>query len=244
CPNIGECFFNKKLTFLILGDICTRNCSFCNVKTGVPEEMDSDEPKRIASVVKELKLEYVVITSVTRDDLADGGCSVFLEVIEQLKQLNQEIKIEVLIPDFKEDRESLKKIALSDVDVIGHNIETIERLYPEIRPMADFNNSLNVLRYIKETAPSQKKIKSGFMVGFGEDIEEIKKLLHILFTQHVDIVTVGQYFQPSLINVPVKRIYTDEEFNEIKDSGKRTGFKYISSGRFVRSSYYAEDVSN
>lgn len=241
CPNIEECFKKRKLTFLIMGDICTRNCGFCNVKTGIPERIDKEEPQRICGIVKELNLKYVVITSVTRDDLDDGGCSVFLDTIERLKQMNPGIKTEILIPDFKNNRESLEKIALSGADVIGHNIETVEELYPEIRPEADFKISLKILKSLKEIN-SGKIIKSGFMVGLGEEMRDIHELLNILYENNVDVVTVGQYFQPSLSNIPVKKMYSDEEFRDIENYGKKIGYKYISSGRFVRSSYYAEEI--
>ena len=236
CPNIDECFSKKKLTFLILGDTCTRNCGFCNVKSGIPGQVDEDESRRICGIVKKLNLRHVIITSVTRDDISDGGCSVFLEIIERLKHKNSEIKVEILIPDFKNNKESLKNIAVSKADVIGHNIETIEKFYPEIRHKADFKTSLNILKYLKEINPL-KLIKSGFMVGLGEDMKEIKELLNILYEHNIDIATIGQYFQPSRKNIPVKKIYSDEEFEEIQNYGRKLGFKFINSGRFVRSSY-------
>ncbi len=242
CPNIGECFEKRKLTFLILGDVCTRNCGFCNVKTGKPSRVDADEPKQIAGLVEKLNLKYVVITSVTRDDLDDGGCSVFLDTVKHLKKVDPEIKVEILIPDLKGSKRLLKKITLCGADVVGHNIETVERVYSKVRPEADFKRSLEVLKYLKQTVGQKKKIKSGFMVGLGEDIDEIKKLLKTLYEHGVRIVTAGQYFQPSSKNVPVERVYTDKEFKEIETYAGKIGFKYTSFGRFVRSSYYAEEV--
>jgi len=241
CPNIDECFSRKKLTFLILGDICTRDCAFCNVKTGKPEKVDIKEPFRIADIVDKLKLRYVVITSVTRDDLSDGGCDAFIKVVEILKARDSKIKIELLIPDFKGDYKCLEKIAHSDADVIGHNIETIKRLYEQIRPAADFQKSVDILKQLKELNPN-KLIKTGFMVGLRETMEEIKGLLDRLYANKVDIITVGQYFQPSKQNIPVQKMYEDEDFKIIEEYGRRIGFKYINSGRFVRSSYYAEEV--
>lgn len=241
CPNIGECFFKKKLTFMILGNVCTRNCRFCNVKKEIPDELDKDEPKRITRVVKDLKLKYVVITSVTRDDLGDGGCSVFLELIDRLKQSMPGIKIEILIPDFNGNRDCLFQLAFSDVDVIAHNIETVKPLYAFIRPQGDFKESLNILNYLKGVNPDLLT-KSGFMVGLGESMSNIKKLLIYLYKHYVDIVTVGQYFQPSRENIPVKKYYTDEDFELIENYGRKIEFKYISAGRFMRSSYYAEEV--
>lgn len=241
CPNIGECFLKKKLTFMILGNTCTRGCSFCNVKKGRAPLPDKDEPVRIRKVVEQLKLKYVVITSVTRDDLPDGGCSVYDELVSLLKETDPGIKVELLIPDFNGNTDALQMICQSNAEVIGHNIETVERLFPVIRPKADFRRSLSILRQIKEIAPL-KLTKSGFMVGLGESFTEIEELLSQLFEQKVDIITVGQYFQPSLQNVPVKKMYTDDEFQAIKEKAKETGFKHISAGRFVRSSYYAEEV--
>ncbi len=240
CPNIGECFFKKKLTFMILGNVCTRNCRFCNVKKGTPDKLDKEEPKRIIKIVKELKLKYVVITSVTRDDLADGGCSVFLELIDRLKQSVPDIKVEILIPDFNGNRDGLFKLAFSDVDVIAHNIETIKPLYP-FTGRQNFNISLNILHYLKSVNP-ELLIKSGFMVGLGESMSNIKELFIYLYKHYIDIVTAGQYFQPSHQHIPVKKYYADEEFKLIEDYGRKIGFKYISAGRFMRSSYYAEEV--
>lgn len=241
CPNINECFAKKKLTFMILGDICSRHCGFCNVNKGQPCPVDPDEYKKIIDIVELFDLKYVVITSVTRDDLEDGGCSVYLKVIQELKKRFPELKIEVLIPDFKAESRYLEMIALSAVDVIGHNIETIERLYAAVRPIADFSKSLQVLSDLKKINP-EKIIKTGFMVGLGEDIQELKQLLEQIKQKQVDVVTMGQYFQPSLKNHPVEKFYSDDEFNELYQYARDLGFRYICSGRFVRSSYYAEDV--
>lgn len=241
CPNINECFSKKKLTFLILGDTCTRHCDFCNVKKGKPKPVDKKENQRIIEIIKTLQLKYIVITSVTRDDLSDQGCSVYLDIINDIKAELPDLKIEVLIPDFKGDLALLKNMAYSNVDIIGHNIETINRLYPIIRPMVNFNCSLDVLRKLKEINPT-KLIKTGFMVGLGEDLDEIKHLLKEIYENKVDIVTIGQYFQPSLKNYQVEKYYSDEEFKLIYNYAKEIGFSYVSSGRFVRSSYYAEEI--
>ncbi len=241
CPNIGECFSKKKLTFMILGDVCTRNCKFCNVKTGRPDPVDKDEIKRINNIVKELELKYIVITSVTRDDLEDGGASHFINLVEELKNTISNIKIEILIPDFNNNRIYLDKIADADADVIAHNIETVEDVFSNVRPQADYKRSLEILKYLKKRTPD-KIIKSGFMVGLGEDIHDIHNLLDQLLECGIDVVTAGQYFQPAHNNIKVMKMYSDEEFVSIKEYAKSIGFKYVSAGRFVRSSYYAEEV--
>lgn len=241
CPNIGECYSKRRLTFMILGDKCTRNCLFCNVHHDQPDLIDDQEAEKIVNIALKLNLKYSVITSVTRDDLDDGGCSVFLNVIDELKDNVPDSKVEVLIPDFNNDIKYIKRIACSRADVIAHNIETIERLYSSIRPLSDFQRSLSVLKNLKIESPF-KIIKSGFMVGLGESVEEIADLLKLLYQNNVDVITIGQYFQPSNNNVPVKKIYSDEEFDMLKNMGKNMGFAFVFSGRFVRSSYSAEEV--
>lgn len=235
CPNISECFSRKKLTFLIMGQTCTRNCRFCNVKTGSPDVIDLDEVQRIKEIIRVLQLRYIIITSVTRDDIPDGGAEYFRYVVQEIKKEFPIIKVEILIPDFGGKTEYLRKVAFSGADVVGHNIETIERLYPEIRPMADFKVSLSVLNKLKELNPSLIT-KSGFMVGLGETSDEVKELLRLLYESNVDSVTIGQYFQPSKNNLPVKKYVTDNEFKLYENWAKQLGFKYVLSGRYVRSS--------
>lgn len=241
CPNIGECFSKKTATFMILGDICTRNCSYCSVSHGKPLPPDPDEPYKVAQAVKKLGLRYVVITSVDRDDLHDGGALQFARVVEAIKSISEDIKVELLIPDFKGNVESLKTVVNSSPDMINHNIETVHRLHRKMRPGGDYQRSLDVLRTIKDINPKMIT-KSGFMVGLGETIEEVQQLLHDLKQCSVDIVTVGQYLQPSKNNIPVSKYYTDEEFKYIENLAWQKGFKQVFCGKLVRSSYHAYEL--
>ena len=241
CPNIGECFAQNTLTFMLLGDICTRNCLFCGVKKGSPLPLDPEEPSRITSAVTKLSLQYVVITSVTRDDLADGGAQHFVEVINCLRKANPKIKIEVLIPDFKGKVEDLGKILKANPLVLNHNVETTARLYPLIRPQANYQRSLNILRQSKEIN-SSIYTKSGFMVGLGETRDEIFALLEDLKAAHCDMVTIGQYLAPSKEHLPPQRYVTPEEFESYAKAGKALGFMNIFAGPFVRSSYRAKEA--
>ncbi len=240
CPNIGYCFSQKTSTFLILGDICTRNCSFCAVKKGKPVEFPSQkEIMEITELVKELKLDYVVITSVTRDDLEDGGAEHYMNLTDYLRQEIENVKIEILIPDFQEKEESLKIILKAPPDVLNHNIETVKRLYPAIkRPVNFYMRSLQVLKFYYENGLITK---SGMMVGLGETVDEIKETMENLLNAGVKILTIGQYLQPTRKNHPVLKYYHPEEFEELKEIGESMGFIDVVSGPFVRSSYRAKE---
>jgi len=239
CPNMAECFGNGTAVFLIMGDTCSRNCRYCSVKHGEPLPINTNEPKDVAESIKELELSYAVVTSVTRDDLEDGGASVFSEVVKEIKEQNDSCKIEVLIPDFKGDEVALKKVVDSKPDVVNHNIEVSEELFPTMRPEGNYKTSLNVLKTIKKFN-RKMKTKSGFMVGLGEDKEQIIKTMQDLRKVDVDFLTIGQYLQPTRQHVEIKKYYTPEEFNEFKVIAMNLGFKYVESGPLVRSSYHAE----
>jgi len=241
CPNLGECFNRKTATFMILGNICTRNCSFCAVKKGKPFPLDENEPKNIAKVVNLLKLSHVVITSVTRDDLEDGGSNQFADCIKEIKKLKPNPSIEVLIPDFGGNFKNLNIVLAYFPDVLNHNIETVSRLYTEVRPSADYNISLRILEKAKEYSKNII-VKSGFMVGLGETWEEILNLLRDLVNLDSDIVTIGQYLQPSNKHIPINKFYTPDEFARLKQIALNMGIKYVESGPFVRSSYKASDA--
>ena len=241
CPNIAECFGRGTAVFLILGDICTRNCKYCNVKHGVPLSLNPNEPKDVAESVKELGLKYAVITSVTRDDLEDGGASVFYDTVKEIKKLNNSCKIEVLIPDFRGSVEALKKVADSNPDVVNHNIEVAEELFPEIRPEGNYRSSLEVLKNIKKIDKNVRS-KSGFMVGLGENKEQIVKTMQDLRDSDVDFLTIGQYLQPTRNHAEIKKYYTPKEFDEFKKTAMDLGFKHVESGPLVRSSYHAEEA--
>lgn len=243
CPNIFECFSKKTATFMILGDICTRNCSFCAVKSGGPLKLDNNEPGNVAAAIKSLKLEYAVLTSVTRDDLEDGGAGHFGKTVKEIKKLLPEIKVECLIPDFKGNIENLRILLNEDLDVLNHNIETVKSNYKKVRPMADYERSLNILKSAKKIKP-QVLTKSGFMLGLGEKEKEIKELLKDLKDAECDIVTIGQYLSPSEKNYPVKKYYTDSEFEFFRTFAQKLSFKYVFSGIFVRSSYKASEIFN
>ncbi len=235
CPNIGECFSKNTLTFMILGDVCTRNCRFCGVEKGTPLPPDPEEPERIAEAVKRLELDYVVITSVTRDDLPDGAASQFAAVITKLHPL----KVEVLIPDFLGSKEALKTVLDANPYVLNHNVETVSRLYAKIRPQANYNRSLNVLKTAKN---GELYTKSGLMVGLGETKDEVISVLRDLRSVECDIVTIGQYLPPSKAHLKVERYVLPEEFKEYREIGKKLGFLEVFSGPFVRSSYQAGEI--
>ncbi|RLC54509.1 MAG: lipoyl synthase [Candidatus Cloacimonadota bacterium] len=242
CPNQGECFERGTATFMILGETCTRNCNFCAVdKTeGKLVQPDKTEPARIAELAKELKLNHVVITTVTRDDLPDGGASQFIEVINQIKKIcGKDVSVEILTSDFNGDLEQVDNVLSAAPDVFNHNIETIPRLYPEVRRMADFQRSLNVLdRANKSSVPVLTK--SGFMVGLGESKEEVLSLMQKLREVEVDIVTIGQYMQPSKEHYPVKEYVHPDVFKYYQEEGEKMGFQIVESAPLVRSSYHAE----
>ncbi|MCX7795092.1 MAG: lipoyl synthase [bacterium] len=238
CPNISECFNQGTATFLILGDICTRNCRFCAIKKGKPNPVDSEEPKKVAKAVELLGLKYVVITSVTRDDLPRGGADEFKNTILEIRRVSDSIKIEVLIPDFKGDKDALKEVLLASPDVLNHNVETVPSLYSTVRPMADFERSLNILYWTKEYN-SSIITKSGIMVGLGETEKELYNTFKMLIDVGCDIITIGQYLQPTKEHLPVKEYISPERFKEIEELAYQAGFRYVVSGPFVRSSYFA-----
>jgi len=239
CPNIAECFGSGTAVFLILGDICTRNCRYCYVRHGIPKKLNPEEPKEVAESVKKLDLKYAIITSVTRDDLEDGGASVFSETVREIKKTSPCIMIEVLIPDFRGNIESLKKVIDSKPNVINHNIEVVKELFPSIRPEGNYETSLNLLKNIKKIDKNMKT-KSGFMVGLGESKRQIIKTMKDLRDADVDFLTIGQYLQPSRNHVEIKNYYTPKEFDELKQIALDFGFKHVESGPLVRSSYHAE----
>jgi len=243
CPNIGECWDKKTATFMILGDICTRACSYCNVKTGRPTELDVFEPSRVANTVFQLGLKYAVVTSVDRDDLADGGAKVFSMTISQIKKINPSCKVEVLIPDFNGNLESLKTILFSKPSVLNHNIETVPRIFKKVRPKGNYLQSLKLLTRSKEIQP-EIPTKSGMMVGLGESRKEIKKTMKDLRSVSCDLLTVGQYLRPTNKHHPIIRFYSPAEFNEIRKDGINMGFKHVAAGPLVRSSYHADEQHN
>jgi len=237
CPNIADCWNCGTATFMILGDICVRNCKYCSVATGAPLPVDSNEPNNIAESIYQMKLKHAVITSVTRDDLSDCGATFWADVIKKSKEKNPNTTIEVLIPDLKGKDELLKIVFDAKPDILNHNIETIPSLYPTVRPQANYSRSLYVLKSAKEYGLTTK---SGLMVGLGESMDEIYQLMEDLRKVNVDIFTVGQYLQPTKNHYPVQRYVKPEEFKEIKKIGLNMGFKHIDAGPLVRSSYHAE----
>ncbi|HVP81020.1 MAG TPA: lipoyl synthase [Thermodesulfobacteriota bacterium] len=241
CPNLGECFSKGTATLLILGKICTRNCGFCAVEHGVSAPPDEQEPGKVAQAVKKMGLHYVVITSVTRDDLPDGGASHFAKVIQAIRAVDRGIKIEVLIPDFKGDLPSLNAVLKEGPDVLNHNIETISRLYQEVRPQADYRRSLRLLKRAKERDPGTVT-KSGFMLGLGETEREVFSLLQDLREAGCDFLTIGQYLQPRPDRLPVARYIPPEEFEAFRKIGEEMGFESVASGPFVRSSFHAAQM--
>lgn len=238
CPNIFECFSQKVATFLILGQNCSRNCAFCNINSSSPEPVDETEPKRVAKAVERLGLRHAVITSVTRDDLADGGADHFAQTIKEIRGINNQTTLEVLIPDFKGDNKALETVLNERPEILNHNVETTPELYPEIRPQADYKQSLKVLKRAKELNP-EGKIKSGFMVGLGETDEQVKQILRDLYRTGCDIVTIGQYMRPSRNHPPVKRYVHPEDFEKYQKTGEDMGIAHVFSAPLVRSSYNA-----
>ncbi|BGI51419.1 MAG: lipoyl synthase [Buchnera aphidicola (Ceratovacuna japonica)] len=239
CPNIYECFNKKTLTFMILGNICTRKCSFCAVLKGRPKKIDKNEPKKIARVVNLINLNHVVITSVNRDDLKDGGSSHFVKCIKEIKKNNFKTTIEILVPDFKKCiKYAIEKISLCPPDIFNHNIESVPRLYKYVRKGANYKNSLYLLKKFKKKNPSLIT-KSGFMVGLGEKYSEIVDIITDLKKSNVDMITIGQYLQPSIYHFPVKKYFTIKEFNRLKILSKKIGFKNVFCGPLVRSSYHS-----
>ena len=241
CPNIGTCWGQGVATFMILGEVCTRACRFCAVKAGHPMDVDADEPQKVAQAVGQLNLRYVVITSVARDDLQDEGAAHFARTIGAIRERMPQTKIEVLIPDFSNKPDSLKILVAARPEVVSHNIETIERRSADIRPQAQYARSLKVLENFKRI-DGEIITKSSFMVGLGESRAEITRLMKDLLSTGCDILTIGQYLQPTQLkrHVPVDRFYSPEEFEYMKQEGLRLGFKYVMSGPLVRSSFIAE----
>jgi lipoic acid synthetase len=238
CPNIGECWGHNTATFLILGDTCTRGCRFCAIDKGKPLALDPEEPRNVALVVKDLGLDHIVVTSVNRDDLPDGGSNHFVKTVFWIKALNPGIRVEVLIPDFKGDLKALATVVQSGVHVLNHNIETVPRLYGKVRPGHTYARSINILKAAKEMR-RDVLTKTGMMLGVGETREEVMATLSELRANDVDIVTLGQYLQPSLQQLKVDRYVTPDEFQEFKHEAEELGFRHVESGPLVRSSYHA-----
>jgi lipoyl synthase len=238
CPNIGECWGNKTATFLILGDTCTRGCRFCAIDKGKPLALDPEEPRNVALVVKGLGLDHIVVTSVNRDDLPDGGAAHFAKTVFWIKTLNPQIRVELLIPDFDGNLQALKTVVESAIEILNHNIETVPRLYGKVRPGHTYECSLNILTEAKKFR-GDVLTKSGLMLGVGETYHEVIATLQELREKKVDIVTLGQYLQPSNRQLKVDRYVTPDEFKEFRMVGEKLGFRHVESGPLVRSSYHA-----
>jgi lipoic acid synthetase len=242
CPNIAECWGkHRTATFMILGDICTRACAFCAVKSGRPTEYDLMEPGRVAAAIADLHLRHAVITSVDRDDLADGGAMIFAETVREIRKLDSDVKIELLTPDFQGSLESVRTIIEGGPDIFSHNVETVRRLYPTIRFKSDYTTSFGLLKAAK-AMDSRVFIKTGIMVGLGEEKDEILALMQDAVDAGVDILTIGQYLRPSVKHAEIKKYYHPDEFAELGEIGRRLGIRWVFSGPLVRSSYHAEDV--
>jgi lipoic acid synthetase len=242
CPNIGECFEAGTATFLILGDVCTRACRFCAITSGRPDPVDAEEPLRVAETVALLGLRHAVVTSVTRDDLADGGAGVFASTIREIHRLSPSTAVEVLIPDLCGDWQALAAITEAGPDILNHNVETVPRLYRSVRPQAVYQRSLELLRQAKALRPGMST-KSGIMLGLGEEPAEIRKAMSDLRGAGCDILTLGQYLRPSPRHLPVARFYPPEEFALLAEEGRALGFRHVESGPLVRSSYRAAQQS-
>ena len=240
CPNMGECWANRTATFMILGSVCTRSCGFCAVATGRPMALDWEEPRRVAEAVTQMGLNHVVVTSVDRDELHDGGATLFAATIRWIRRLNPTCAVEVLTPDFKGSREALKVVMDARPDVFNHNVETVPRLYRRVRPQAVYERSLDVLTWAKEMRPD-KPTKTGFMLGLGETHDEIIETMRDIHARDVDILTIGQYLRPSPKHLPIERYVPPDEFREYARIGREMGFRNVYSGTLVRSSYHAWD---
>ena len=238
CPNMGECFARRTATFMIMGNICTRNCRFCAVEKGHPQPLDEEEPRRVAEAARRLGLRHVVVTSVTRDDLPDGGASHFAKTIYELKKLPG-VTVEVLVPDFMGNEEAIRTVVEAKPDVINHNVETVPKLYSRVRPKADYIRSLNLLKKVKELDPLILT-KSGIMVGLGETEEEVIEVMKDLRDIDCDMMTIGQYLRPSHKHIEVAEYVTPEQFKRYEEIGYKLGFKHVASGPLVRSSYHAD----
>lgn len=240
CPNKNECYTKNTATFLIMGNNCTRNCRYCNISCNRPEPLDPQEPKHIAKAVKDLGLKYAVITSVTRDDLPDGGAEHFANCIYEIREISPDVKIEILTPDFKNRKDSLDTIIKAHPDVFNHNIETVRALFKTARPQGNYDNSLEVLKYIKQNSAIQTK--SGMMIGLGETLEQIKETIEDLYNVGCDILTIGQYIQPSKEHLAVAKYYSLDEYEELKKLATSIGIKNFQIGPLVRSSYNAASL--
>ncbi len=239
CPNLGECWGRGTATFLLMGDTCTRSCGFCKIKTGRPAPLDPDEPRRVGESVRAMGLSHAVLTSVNRDELPDGGAWVFAESLHWIHQLVPGCTVEVLIPDFKGDEAALRTVMDAQPEILNHNTETVPRLYRTVRPQAKYERSLLVLKRAKEMDP-EALTKTGIMVGLGERWDEILQVMDDLRAHDVDIMTIGQYLQPSRFHLPIERYYTPDEFERLKEEGLNRGFRWMESGPLVRSSYHAD----
>ncbi len=240
CPNIGECWNSGTATFMILGDVCTRSCGFCAVKTGRPEGLDTEEPERVARAVQTMGLRHAVVTSVNRDELPDGGARIFAETIYAIRRLCQHTKVEVLIPDFQGNWRALRAVIEAAPDILNHNVETVPRLYKTMRPQAKYDRSLTLLKQAKAMGRGMPT-KSGIMVGAGETPVEVRQTIRDIADCKTDILTIGQYLQPSAQHVPVARFYHPDEFLALKQFALVLGFRHVESGPLVRSSYHAAD---
>ena len=242
CPNIGECWDNKTATFMILGDVCTRACTYCAVKTGTPVGLDLEEPLRLAKTVESLDLNYAVITSVNRDDLPDGGAFIFSQCVNQIRKRLPSCKIEVLTPDFEGNWAALESVLQSEPNTFNNNIETVRRIFPVVRAKGDYDLSLEVLRKAKKLSRNTNIVtKSGMMVGLGETLNEIKETMTDLRDSDCDLLTIGQYLRPTEKHSPISKWYTPSEFDILKNMGLELGFKHVASGPLVRSSYHADE---
>ncbi len=240
CPNRMECYTRGTATFMILGRNCTRNCTFCNVTRKKPDKVDLKEPENVAKAISKLGLKHAVITSVTRDDLEDQGANQFARVVEEIRKTNPKVTIELLIPDMQGDEELIDIIIDSQPNILNHNVETVPELYPKVRPMARFERSIGLLDYVKKTKPNMRT-KSGIMLGLGETKEQVLNVFKRLREINCDMLTIGQYLQPSAAHIPVVEYVTPEQFDEYKEIALSMGFKRVASAPLVRSSYYAED---
>jgi lipoic acid synthetase len=238
CPNMGECWTEGTATFMILGNICTRSCGFCGVKTGRPENVDWEEPEKVARSIKLMKIKHAVITSVDRDDIKDGGSIIWVETINAIRRANPETTLETLIPDFQGNKTNIDRILAVAPEVISHNLETVRRLTREVRIQAKYDRSLEVLKYMKDQG--QRRTKSGIMLGLGETEAEVLETMQDLANAKVDILTIGQYLQPSKNHLPVKDFITPEQFEKYREAGLKMGFRHVESNALVRSSYKAQ----
>lgn len=244
CPNRGECFNSRTATFLLLGPLCTRQCTFCNIASGRVAPVDPDEPSRVAQTVRRLDLRFAVVTSVNRDDLPDGGAAHFAATIRQIRRQQSGCGVEVLIPDFRGDPLALEKVLAAAPEVLNHNLETVPRLYPTLRPQASYRRSLLLLRRVHQWAtllPERPRLKTGIMVGAGETVPEIEDLMADMVEQGVEILTIGQYLQPTAAHHPVYRYYAPEQFAALAARGRELGIAWVEAGPLVRSSYHARE---